>query len=184
MPKIINNIKKSDKRATAFLALIIVLAVIAVGTTLAYVIARTTSIRNEFTPPVVDVTIDINNNTVKNTGDIDVYARVAIVATWVDSEGNILSVSPKIEIAPNTDWIIGSDGFLYYIKPIAPSAELSPIKSVALADGETVPSGYTLRAEVFASVIQATPADAVSSVWSAVEGVDGSGNLTITQATN
>jgi hypothetical protein len=48
-----------------------------------------------------------------------------------------------------------------------------PIESIT--ETNNAPDGYTLRVQIFVSVIQATPAEAVEQSWSAV--VDESGNI-------
>ena len=177
MPYNCNKTKKYDKKALAFLALMIALAVMAVGTTLAYVIVKTASINNVFTPPIVDVSL--NGNEVKNTGDIDVYARVAIVANWVNEEdGSILSTNPKVTITLEDGWAkISDDGFYYLTTKLAPGTASTPVSSAALADGETTPSGYKLQVTVLASVIQATPAEAVEAAWGVTVNTDGTLNV-------
>ena len=49
-----------------------------------YLVAKTNSIENTFTPPVIEIKIggeDIVGNDVQNNTEVPVYARVAIVAT-------------------------------------------------------------------------------------------------------
>ena len=186
MPKNLKNHEKSEKMATAFSAVLVILAVIAVGTTLAYVIAKTNPIENTFTPPNVDVELDLSagsadivNNLVVNEGDVPVYARVAVVATWVKTDANgveqTYSTMPNITVTPNTGWVQGTDGFYYLKTPLAAGADSAPIASIV--EPTNGPEGYTLKVQILAGVIQATPTTAVIEAWGVT--VDGSGNLTV-----
>ena len=89
-----NNHNKGNK-ALVLTVIAITLAVLTIGTTIAYIIVNTTPIGNIFLPPVVDVDINLDSgagiegNSVQNTGDIPVFARVAVVATWENDEGQI-----------------------------------------------------------------------------------------------
>ena len=88
MPKTFKFLSWSGKKAIAFLVLTIVLSVATVATTLAYLIAKTNPIENTFTPPIIDVKIvgdNVEGNYIQNTGDVPVYARVAIVASVAPS---------------------------------------------------------------------------------------------------
>ena len=175
MPKNLKNHEKSEKMATAFSVLIVAFAFAAVGTTLAFVIAKTKPIENTFTPPVVDVELsmagdvtNVENNLVINKGDVPVYARVAVVATWVKTDANgveqTYSTMPNITVTPNTGWVQGTDGFYYLAAPLAAGDNSAPIASVG-APTNTAPEGYTLKVQVLASVIQSTPENAVEEAW-------------------
>ena len=165
---------KALRWATAFSAALVILAVIAVGTTLAFVIAKTKPIENTFTPPDVDVELsmagdvtNVKDNLVINDGDVPVYARVAVVATWVKTENGVeqtYSTAPEVEITLNGGWEQGTDGFYYLTAPLAAGDNSAPIASVG-APTNTAPEGYTLKVQVLASVIQSTPENAVEEAW-------------------
>ncbi len=180
----------SGKKAVAFLVLTVALSLAIVGTTIAYIIDYTESLKNTFTPGEVEITM--TGSTIKNVQDTDVYVRAAVVVTWVNDNGTpddktddvILSTMPvegtdkDYTITYNTDanWVQGSDTFWYYKEPI------SKDESVTLIDGvtaNTTMEGYTLRVQVLSSAIQAEPAEAVTGAWTSVTGVDASGKLTI-----
>jgi hypothetical protein len=181
MPKKLKIQKISRKRAITLAAVLIVLAVVTAGSTLAYFIVKTNSIKNTFTPSVIKVDLTYNSdvglegNYVKNVGDVPVYARVAIVATWENSSGQVHSTSPNVEVTLTEGWEKGSDGFYYLIAPLAADATSIPVKSVTYSS--PAPTGYTLRVQVLASVIQSDPAEAVYSAWGF--SVDSNGNLII-----
>ena len=178
MPTKYNKTKETGKKVSALLAIVIVLAILSVGTTLAYVVIRTTDLINIFMPPEVEVAV--HGNVVTNNGDVDVYARANVVANWVDENGKILAENPRVDITVNTStWERSEiDGFYYYKLKLEPDGLATPITDVTLADGESAPEGYKLQVMVLVTVIQATPADAVEEAWSVVT-VNDDGTLAV-----
>ena len=177
MPTKYNKTKETGKKVSALLAIVIVVAILSVGTTLAYVVIKTTGLINIFLPP--EVTVSISGNEAKNTGDIDVYARAAVVATWVsETDGKTLADTPDVNVTAGAGWKQGSDGFYYRQSKLAPGSSSAPIANVALADGESAPEGYKLQVMVLVTVIQATPADAVEEAWPVVT-VNDDGTLAV-----
>ena len=180
MQKTFRFLKWSGKRAVAFLILTVVLCIAVIGSTLAYIMQRTEPIVNEFVPPVLDISISGNGNTMTNTGDIPVYVRAAIVVTWVsESDPNTVLALEPVEgddytIELEDSWFVGSDGFYYYESSLGNSASAVLIDRV-LQHKEKV--GYKLSVQVVSSAIQAMPADAVNESWTAVK-VSGDGKLT------
>ncbi|MBQ7302359.1 MAG: hypothetical protein IJW89_02110, partial [Clostridia bacterium] len=63
-----------------------------------------------------------HNLEVFNTGNIDIYVRVAITTHYVDGEGNILGAKGSWDSLLPTGlgdgWVKHTDGFYYYTKPI------------------------------------------------------------------
>ena len=167
----------SGKKAVVFLALTVALSLAVVGTTIAYIIDYTESLKNTFTPPVVDIST-VNGNVITNNSDVDVYIRAAIVVNWVSSEGTLSE--PPVEgtdytLSVNTGWVKGTDGFYYYTSKVDPSTASVTLLSEVNAD--TITNGdYTLTVQVISSAIQATPAEAVIGAWTSVSGVDTSNN--------
>ena len=187
MPKTFKFLRWSGKKAVAFLVLTLVLAVAAVGSTLAYIIVKTNSLENQFTPPNVDIVIvgdgiENTGDVIENTGDVPVYVRAAIVMNWVDENGNILSTAPVLDdMTFNEGWVRGSDGFYYYTSALHPNEEANELIKNAKAP-TNVPAGYKLRIQVLASAIQATPDEAVVESWTAVTAVE-NGKLVIKEVT-
>ena len=189
MPKTFKFLIWSGKKAVVLLALTVALSVAVVGTTLAYIIVKTNELNNTFTPPNVD--ISISGDDITNTGDTDVYVRAAVVVTWVDTNGVILSTTPVADtdytVAFNTagGWVQGSDTFWYYTKVLKAANDsnddVAPtlITSLTQTDAQKK-DGYTLTVQVISSAIQATPTEAVIGAWTSVSGVNGDGSLTIT----
>ena len=181
MQKPFHFLKWSGKKAVVLAVLTLCLAAIVIGTTLAFIIVRTNSIKNQFDPPNLDINI-IEGNNIKNTGDVPVYVRAVVVANWVDGEGAILSEQPTagdytLTIADG--WVQGADGFYYHTAPLASQTQDTLITT---ATQTTTKAGYTLRVQVLASAIQPTPVDAVQNSWGVTVGNDG--NLVVTQANN
>lgn len=177
------NPQKPRKRAvrmnkTAILLLaVILLAGAVIGTTVAYLTTNTDAITNtfEYARVTCEVKEEFNGNSkqnvkIQNTGNIDAYIRATYVVNWLDKDGNIVPASsvPNTYVVSvtetSTDWKKESDGYYYYMKPVAPGG---------LTDGSligytvTYPENreYTLQVEIIASAIQSQPASAVQQAW-------------------
>lgn len=164
------------------------------GTTLAYLVTKTDSIGNQFSPGKVscEVVNTVENGkagavSVRNTGSVPAYIRATIVVNWVSSDGIVLANAPTTgdyEINFVTgNWKKAADGFWYYTSSVEPGESTNVliggcnIKSVA-------PDGYALSVEVVASAIQASGTEAVVESWdSGVKKLD-NGNLVIREAEN
>lgn len=153
-------------RQFVLLVSIIALLVGIVGSSLAYLLTQTDPVQNTFQPSKVNCQIKEDfrqggsvkeNVQVKNTGDTDAYIRAALVFTWVDSQGNIAPVavgSGDYTLELGSDWTLGSDGYYYYNKSVAPGAQTTNlIVSCAPVSGKA-PDGYTLCVDVIADAIQ------------------------------
>lgn len=98
---------KINKRIVTLLSLVLLLA-LAVGGTLAFIVAKSGDVNNTFEPGRVSCAIHENgtngaanfdgvtktNVAVKNTGNIKAYIRAAVVVNWQDSQGNIYPKAP------------------------------------------------------------------------------------------
>ncbi len=185
MPKTFKFFIWSGKKAVAFLVLTVVLSVAIVGSTLAYIIVKTNELNNTFTPGEVD--ISISGSTITNIEDTDVYVRAAVVVTWVDTNGVILSTMPvegedadyTITYSTDANWAKGSDGFWYYKKPISKDDSVTLIAANGVTANTTM-EGYTLTVQVLSSAIQAEPAGAVVNSWTSVASVNDDKTLNIT----
>lgn len=182
------QLRRPKRLATLLVSLVLVLGV-AVGGTVAFLSTRTDSKENTFTPSEVTcaVTETFNNNVksnvaVQNTGDTTAFIRAAINVTWMkDAEAGTeydaanQTVSAKvpgkdtdysIQLAKNTNWIKGDDGYYYYQLPVNPqySTEVL-IEDCKLLKSASVPDGYHLSVEIVASAIQSAPDSVVQSMW-------------------
>lgn len=156
---------------------LILLLMISVGGTIAFVVTHTSEIRNTFTESVVKCEVDetFENNvksnvSIKNTGDTTAYIRAFVNVTWMNESGQVASVSPKstdymIEYS-TSGWLKGSDGYYYYSLPVQPNDKTAVlINSCRLLETASAPDGYYLSVEIVCSAIQSTPVSVVSDIW-------------------
>lgn len=156
---------------------LILLLMISVGGTIAFVVTHTSEIRNTFTESVVKCEVDetFENNvksnvSIKNTGDTTAYIRAFVNVTWMNESGQVASVSPKstdymIEYS-TSGWLKGSDGYYYYSLPVQPNDKTAVlINSCQLLETASAPDGYYLSVEIVCSAIQSTPESVVSNIW-------------------
>ena len=185
------RVLKTNRKAPVALVAILVLLCCAVAGTVAFLVTKTDSVVNTFTPSKVTTYVEeeFNGQTksnvkIQNTGDIDAYIRVAVIVNWADASGNVYGEKPvegtdytisynKTVQADGGQWIEGSDGYWYYTKPVAPSTEDNPqytgvlIKSCEPAG--QAPAGYDLQVTILADGIQSKPDKVVNEVWKVVE---------------
>ena len=170
------NVKKPKtfKRLIVISALLIVLAISFVGTTVAYLMAETPPLDNSFRPVYVNCEVVEDgaggNVMIKNIGDISAYIRVTFIVNWVADDGSVYGQAPKLGVdyevtLNNQSWYLGSDGFYYYVLSVAPDASTSPIIQT-VTTLPTAPEGYKLSFHITATAIQSEPAYAVESAWS------------------
>ena len=173
-------------RTAVLLIAIILLISTAVGSTVAFLATKTEPVENSFEYANVSCEVTQDRDTdgsivqVKNTGTISAYIRAAVVANWIDKYGNIAASVPEgysyeLTCSPG-NWVQGTDGFFYYLLPVAPGALTEGILLTCTVACPKDPE-YTLSVEVLTEAIQSTPASAVKEAWSAA--VDGSGMLIV-----
>ena len=174
-------------RTAVLLIAIILLISTAVGSTVAFLATKTKPVENSFEYANVSCEVTQNCDTdgssivqVKNTGTISAYIRAAVVANWIDADGNIAASVPEgysYDLTCSSgSWAQGNDGFFYYLLPVAPGALTEgSLLTCTVACSEN--PEYTLSVEVLAEAIQSTPASAVNEAWRAA--VDGSGMLIV-----
>ena len=170
-----------------------ILACAAVSGSLAWLTSTPEQVVNSFTPGVVTIQVDETfddehttkqNVSIKNTGNVPAYIRVALVPAWVDDEGNIAAKPASLELNDDcniawgkdgsgyeADWFIGSDGF-YYCKTVIEPGASTPIliKSCTVKGGE---HEYDFELQVIASAVQSLPTSTVETVWPVVVDTDG-----------
>lgn len=175
------------KKVSMLLVSLVLIAAIAVGSTVAFIATSTEPITNIFNPANVTIDIDekIENGVktdvqVKNTGNTDAFIRAKIVVTWKDTNGNVSATKP-VEDTDYTmtlneaDWFQGTDGFYYCKTSVAPNG-FTPVLIEKCEKTRTPPDGYDLSVEIIASGIQSTPDGAVKEAWGMT--VDANGQLT------
>lgn len=177
---------KARKTATLLVAIVLLLGV-AVGTTVAYLIDKTTPIENKFEYAKTDVTVEEDltgteksNVQVKNESNIPVYIRATYVANWVDKDGNIVTSVPdgydyQLDKNPNNTWVEGKDGYYYYPTPVQPNDSTKGSLLTCTVTKQPENPEYTLNVEILATAIQSEPTAAVVEAWGVT--VDADGNL-------
>ena len=177
VPKPVKRRQKAKRVGSGFVLLILAV-VLAIGGTLAYIIANTASVKNKFTPGEVRCEVEetFKDNVksdvkIKNTGNTAAYIRATYVVTWQKDDGTVNGKMPvvgtdyTIEFADNTGWELIGD-YWYYTSPVAAGGETGVlIDSCKLAEGAAVPTGYHLSVEIIASAIQSEPASVVAEKW-------------------
>lgn len=175
---------KARKTATLLVAIVLLLGV-AVGTTVAYLIDRTTPIENKFEYAKTDVTVEEtltgtekSNVQVKNNSNIPVYIRATYVVSWVDKDGNIVTSVPTgygYELTENPDgmWVKGKGDYYYYPTPVQPNNSTAGSLLTCEVTYPTENPEYTLNVEILATAIQSEPIDAVKEAWGVTVDADG-----------
>lgn len=162
--------KRYINKKSIIITSVILLLLVAVGTTLAYVFTETEPVENTFIPsrvscavvengkePVsgslVNISDSKNNVQIQNTGDTDAYIRVAVTVNWMNADGTRVWAQKPIQ---NTDytitynlskdgWFDGGDGFYYYSKAVSPTSPNNLteilISNAALMSGVIAPVG-------------------------------------------
>ena len=162
----------TNKAAVLLLSMILLIG-IAVGTTVAFLVARTEPIKSTFEYAKVscEVTGSKESVQIKNTGNTAAYIRATYVVTWRDGNRNVVVSVPggSYTLTENLDnnWKQGTDGYFYYTSPVAPGN--STLDSPLTCSNVTYPDNgeYTLSVEILAEAIQSEPAEAVQQAWGA-----------------
>ena len=171
--------KFSKKTAIALVCLILV-ATVAVGATLAYVVAKTAELINSFQPGEILVEANADATfTVPSNSDADAYIRVMLVVNYQDASGNVYRVGAEqgthyglTENLTGSNWIKGNDGYYYYKSPVAAGSTTTAlpvtVTKLTLPQGAEDPTGggkYSLTVNYIATGVQAIPVGAVQEAW-------------------
>ena len=175
-----------------FVVILAVAALVAtIGGSMAWLTDSQGGLTNTFTPATVSGQIveDFSDPTVKknvgvkNTSDVPVYVRVALVPTWVNTDTQVpvaescdlsdikikefadsSEVSGNLfEPAQTSNWVKGADGYFYYKLPVASQATTDTLFVQATA--VTAPNGCSMNLQVLMQIIQAEPVNAVKDAW-------------------
>ena len=184
--------KKYINKKSIIIASVMLLLLVTVGTTLAYIFTETTPVENTFKPSKVSCAVVENGGTpvtgsvtdtgnvkenvqIKNTGDTDAYIRVAVVVNWASADGScVWAQTPAdddytITYNLSNGWFNGGDGFYYYSKAVSPGESTSVLideaKQLLAAPKGTDGTQYYLSIEIVASAIQSTPETVVENQW-------------------
>lgn len=163
---------RRGRQATLVAALALIL-VFAVGATAAFLLTKTSSVTNTFTPSQVScsVTEDFDGTTksnvnVTNTSDIPAYIRVKLVTYRVNDASQRIGGTATIPtFTPGNGWF-EKDGYYYYESPVAAGAQPAAalIDKIDLTEYDDADGGKQVI-EVMAEAIQSTPDEAVTSAW-------------------
>jgi len=176
--------KKHFQKKSLFIILA-VLILLAVGGTAAFLKWKSQNVSNNFNsarsvdPEIIETFEDNVKSDVKikipETG-YSVYVRAAIVITWKNAEGKILSQPP----AENEDYVISigdswgkdTDGFYYYKQAVDSKGVTENLINECKPSKDAPAEGYTLDVQIIAQTIQAAGRtdnddgrDAKTDVW-------------------
>lgn len=178
--------RRRTQRPTLLLAALVLIFGALVGSTVAFLVAGTQTVTNQFKPTKVTTTITEdfpdhkvkNNVKVQNTGEIPAYIRAAVVVTWQNDAGQVYAQTPVEETDytlswNTTDWFQEGD-FWYYKSAVNANASTNYLLTdCKLKEGVTPPKDYYLCVEILASAIQSEPASAVEDAWPVTVGTGG-----------
>ncbi len=159
------------KKQFAVALSVIVLVLGMVGGSLAWLVASSDEVTNDFIYGKVscEVSETFDHNTksnvkIKNTGNTEAYIRAKIVATWQDEAGNIYPQAPELSHAIGEGWKPDLYGFYYCSTAVAPG-EFTPVLIESLGNIPAPEEGYSLHVEILADAIQSQPAKAAQEAW-------------------
>lgn len=165
-------------RATVLLMAILMLVGVVAGSTVAYLITKTSDVENTFTYGKVSCEIheDFTDKThkkdvqVENTGNVNAYIRATYVINWLDKDGNIAASVPSdytytLTVPKSNKWVAGGDGYYYYTLPVEPGKKTDSLLDCKVDHPEN--TEYTLSVEILATAVQSEPASAVTEAWGA-----------------
>jgi len=171
---------RMNKLAILFIAVVMLIGAV-VGSTVAFLVTKTAPVENKFTYASVSCTVSesFNGTTkekvqIQNTGTTDAYIRATYVVNWLNKDGSIAPVPQgtipngyELSISENPDkaWTKGTDGYFYYLTPVAPGhfTEGGSLVNCSVVYPEN--AEYILSVEILATAVQSTPAKAVQEAW-------------------
>ncbi len=171
---------RMNKLAILFIAVVMLIGAV-VGSTVAFLVTQTEPVENKFTYASVSCAVSETFNgatkenvQIKNTGTTDAYIRATYVVNWLNKDGSIAPVPQgttpdgyTLSISENPDnaWTKGTDGYFYYLKPVAPGEFTKDGSLVYCSVVYPENAEYTLSVEILATAVQSTPANAVREAW-------------------
>lgn len=168
--------KRMKKKSLLLVAGIVLMLTIAIGGTIAYIVANTEPVVNTFTPGEVPITIHetFDGETksdvyVTNDGNVPAYIRAKIIVTWKDAQGNVSGTpvqTSDYSITWGNGWTEEADGFYYYNASVEAGDPTTNLINSCTKKG-TPPDGYDLSVEIIAESIQAEGMGGVSNAQQA-----------------
>lgn len=175
-------------RATAMLLATVMLFVLAVGGTIAWLTDKDRPLVNTFDPSKVTCEVqekfdgkvksDVN---VKNTGDIDAFIRVKLVTYRTNDAGQHIggtAALPQFTLGAN--WV-EYNGYYYYTLPVAPGDKPATklTDSMTLTENYDDADGGHQSIDVMAEAIQSVPEAAVKAAWGTGFSIGTDGSLIV-----
>lgn len=168
------------KKPVALVAILVLLCCAVTGT-VAYLVTSTDPVTNTFTPASVSTEVKEtfkdgvkSDVKIQNTGNIDAYIRVAVVANWANSAGDVYGGAVPTEgtdyTAPvlQNGWIKVGD-YYYYTSAVPAGSStgtlFAPIEQLKTCKD----TNYGLQITILADGIQSVPDTVVKDVWKVVE---------------
>ena len=171
----------TNKKQKILLLLLTAILVVGVGTTTAFLVAKSLKADNKFSPSQVYCSVNetfidnvktdvrlVNGEPENNlTSDTSAYIRAQIIVTWQDDDGHIYGKEPVKGVdydityggeegtLDGSGWVQYSDGFYYFTEPVAKDSVTSVLIKKCEQLDTTVPDGYCLNVEILGSAIQA-----------------------------
>lgn len=166
--KTARNHERTGRNLLLILAAVLLVGTVTVGTVAYFTdqaVSTNTGIKVGQVACSVTEPEDSENGTytITNTGTVDAYIRVAVVANWVAEDGTVYWTAPTRSVESN-DFSEKDDGF-WYSDSIVPanSGDKSEVTLSVTASG-TAPTGYKLDIQVIAEAIQGQAA-AANAAW-------------------
>lgn len=159
------HVKKRGKPTALLLAVVLLVGAV-IGTTVALLLTQTAPVVNRFEYAEVTCTVveefdgtTKNEIKIQNTGNIDAYIRVALVANKIDESGNITGAADVPTFDLGSDWVKHTDEYYYYTKPVSPDKCTGNLLNGSMTLTEN------MQVIVLADAIQSVPAKAVGEAW-------------------
>lgn len=158
--------KKLNTKSLVLLVCVALLLTCAVGSTVAYLVDKTDSITNTFTPAKVttEITEDFDKKVkssikIHNKDEsINVWVRVAIIGNWV-KDGQIVAPWTGTVDCNTPDWSLESDGYYYYKSVVEPGKSTTELLKTGIT-AEMREDGAHLEITVIHQSIQSDGIDA------------------------
>ena len=192
------------KRNIVVTVLAVVLGLSVVGGAIAWLVQSDFKV-NVFDIGEVEVEIDEDFNdehtvkkdvTVTNRGSVPAYVRAQVNIYWVDANDNQLWEMPVKDtdytitggLPADVDWVAGTDGLYYWIKPLAASDPLGTsdttgllIEKIEQTDAQRAlhDDGRQLVVDIAVQSLQHEPADALKEAWGVTVVTDAAGNAAL-----
>lgn len=164
-----------NHRKWLWIAVLTLICTCTVSGTIAYLTDATDKVENTFKPVTHnhELNEDFTNNvksavSVKNTGELPIYVRVALVGNWY-LNGEIVAPWSDTEITRySTNWFkCASDGYWYFKSPLQPNSSTGYLFTDAytVTEEDAPVPGANLVMDVISQSIQAEPESAVQDAW-------------------